>query len=126
MHPNDIESRIGITSLDLLLAEREQLVGQAASLYAVYGPFGTIEHRRKVALATAELQVRSDLQAREEKATEGKVDAMARTHPTYLKFLDAMESGRAEWLVTETRIQGITDQVQRGNVLSRYAASEPR
>ena len=126
MIPNDIESRIGITSLDHLLAEREQLVQQAASLYAVYGPFGTIEHRRKVALATAELQVRAELSLGGEKATEGKVDAMARTHPTYLKFLDAMEAGRAEWLVTETRIQGITDQIQRGNVLSRYAASEPR
>ena len=123
---HDIESRIGIPSLDLLLAEREQLVSQAATLYAVYGPFGTIEHRRKVALAMAELQVRNDLQSKEEKATEGKVDALSRTHSTYLAFLDAMESGRAEWLVTETRIQGITDQIQRGNVLSRYVASEPR
>lgn len=125
MH-HDIEARIGITSLDHLLAERERLVGQASSLYAVYGPFGTVEHRRKVALAMSELQVRADLQSKEEKATEGKVDAMARTHPTYLAFLDGMEAGRAEWLVTETAIQGITDQIQRGNVLSRYVASEPR
>jgi hypothetical protein len=119
----DLETRIGIAPLDHLLAEREQLVREAASLYALYGPFGTAEHRRKVALALAELQVRAEAT---EKMTEGKVDAMARTHPTYLAFLDGMEAGRAEWLVTETRIQGITDQIARGNALTRYAATEPK
>lgn len=123
---HDIEDRIGIDPLDQLLAEREQLVGQAASLYAVYGPFGTAEHRRKVALAAAELQVRATLTDSGEKATEGKVDAMSRTHPTYLAYLDGLEAGRAEWLVTETKLQAITDRIQRGNVLSRYVASEPR
>ena len=120
---SDIEHRIGIAPIDLLLAQREQLVAEAAPLYAVYGPFGTIEHRRKVALAVAELQVRAEAT---EKMTEGKVDATARTHPTYLAFLEQMESGRAEWLVTETRIQGITDQIARGNAITRYAATEPK
>lgn len=122
----DLEERIGIDPLDHLLAERGQLVAQAAALYAVWGPFGTGEHRRKVALAAAELQVRADLSASGEKATEGKVDAMARSHPTYLKFLDGMEAGRAEWLVTETTLQGINDRIQRGNALTRAYASEPR
>jgi hypothetical protein len=122
----DIESRVGIPSLDELLAARHELTQQSASLYAMYGPFGTAEHRRKVVLATAELQVRNDLAATGEKVTEGKVDALSRTHPMYLDFLDAMESARAEWLVIETRLQGITDQIQRGNVLARYAANEPR
>lgn len=123
---NNIEARIGIDPLDHLLAERGQLVAQAAALYAVWGPFGTGEHRRKVALAAAELQVRADIASSGEKATEGKVDAMARTHATYLAFLDAMEAGRAEWLVTETQIQGISDQIQRGNALTRFAAQEVR
>ena len=125
MH-SDIESRIGVDALDLLLAEREQLVASAAALYAVWGPFGTGEHRRKVALAAAELQVRADLAVSGEKATEGKVDAMARSHPTYLAFLDGMEAGRAEWLVIETQLQAIADKVQRGNGLIRAYASEPR
>ena len=122
----DIENRVGIVELDELLARRQDLTQQAASLYAVYGPFGTCEHRRKVVLATAELQVRSDLATAQEKATEGKVDAMARTHSMYLDFLDAMEAGRAEWLVAETKLQSIADHIQRGNSLVRYAASEPR
>ena len=122
----DIEARIGIEPLDELLDLRGKLVAQAASLYALYGPFGTAEHRRKVSLAMAELQVRRDLTDSGEKATEGKVDAMARTHPTYLGFLDGMEAGRAEWLVTETRIQSITDRISRGNALTRYAATEPK
>jgi hypothetical protein len=44
----------------------------------------------------------------------------------YLDFLDAMEAGRAEWLVAETKLQSIADHIQRGNSLVRYAASEPR
>jgi len=123
---SDIETRVGIAPLDLLLAEREQLVAQAASLYALYGPFGTSEHRRKVALAMAELQVRRDLTDSGEKATEGKIEAMSRTHLTYMTFLNAIESGRAEWLMTENAIQSITDRINRGNHLTRYAASEPR
>ncbi len=122
----DLETRIGIAPLDHLLAEREQLVREAASLYALYGPFGTAEHRRKVSLAMAELQVRRDLTDSGEKATEGKVEAMSRTHPTYLTFLDTLEAGRAEWLMTENAIQSITDRITRGNTLSRYVASEPR
>lgn len=122
----DIESRVGIEPLDELLARRAELVAEAASLYAVYGPFGTIEHRRKVALALAELQVRADFATLGEKVTEGRVDATARTHPTYLKFLEEMEAGRAQWLVTETNIQDITDRINRGNQLTRYAATEPR
>jgi hypothetical protein len=122
----DLESRVGIAPLDALLAEREQLVADAASLYALYGPFGTAEHRRKVALALAELQVRATIAVTGEKATEGKVDAMSRTHPTYLTFLDTLEAGRAEWLMTENAIQSITDRITRGNTLSRYVASEPR
>jgi hypothetical protein len=118
-----LESRIGIVPLDELLAERQRLVEQAAAIYARFGPFGTAEHRRKVALATAELQVRAEAT---EKMTEGKVDALARTHSTYLAFLDSLESGRAEWLVTETQIQAISDSIQRGNALSRYAAQEVR
>lgn len=122
----DIESRVGIEPLDQLLARRAELVAEAASLYAVYGPFGTIEHRRKVALAMSELQVRADFESRGLKVTEGKVDATARTHSTYLKFLEEMEAGRAQWLVTETDIQGITDRINRGNQLTRYAATEPK
>lgn len=120
---SDLEDRIGILPLDRLLAQREQVVREAASLYALYGPFGTAEHRRKVALALAELQVRAEAT---EKMTEGKVDALARTHQTYLAFLDQMEAGRAEWLVTETTIQSITDLITRGNALTRYAATEPK
>jgi hypothetical protein len=41
----DIESRVGIPSLDELLAERYELTKQAASVYAMYGPFGTAELR---------------------------------------------------------------------------------
>lgn len=123
---NDIESRIGIDPVDQLLAQREELVREAASLYALYGPFGTAEHRRKIALALAELQVRSECAGDDKKPTEAKVDAMARTHPTYLKFLDGMEEGRASWLVTENAIQSINDRVARGNRLAHYASSEPR
>lgn len=121
-----IEDRVGVESIDQLIAERDALVQQAAPLYAICGPFGTAEHRRKVALATAELQIRAELAALGEKATEGKVDAMARTHETYLKFLESMELRRAEWLLIENAIQGITDRIQRGNHLTRYAASEAR
>jgi hypothetical protein len=120
---SEIEKRIGITPIDKLLEYREALVNEAASLYAVYGPFGTAEHRRKVALATAELQVRAEAT---EKMTEGKVDALARTHPTYLAFLDAMETGRAQWLLAENNLQAVGDQIARENQLVRYATSEPR
>jgi hypothetical protein len=120
----DFESRIGVDPIDRLLAEREQLVRFAADLYAKWGPFGSGEARRKSALALAHLQVRNDLGA--EKATEAKVDAMARTHPTYLSFLDAMEDGRARWLMAENDIQSITDRIHRGQSLVRAYASEPR
>jgi hypothetical protein len=123
---NEIESRIGIEPIDALLAERSELVARAASLYALFGPFGTTEHRRKVVLAVAELQVRRDVAESGEKATEGKIDAMARTHPTYVSFLDSMDAGRAEWLVLENDIQSITDRITRGNQLTRYVAAEPR
>jgi hypothetical protein len=118
-----LENRVGIDPIDQLIAERDQLVREAAPLYALYGPGGTAEHRRKVAQAIAELQVRAGAT---EKMTEGKIDALGRTQETYLAYLDSMEQGRAEWLVIETQIQAITDRINRGNHLTRYAATEPK
>ena len=121
---HDLEQRIGLDPIDVLLARRERLVKLAASLYAVWGPFGTGEARRKSALALAHLQVRDELG--DQKATEAKVDAMARTHPTYLAFLDAMEDGRARWLMAENDIQAVADTIHRGQALTRAYANEPR
>lgn len=123
---NALEQRVGIEPLDELLAHRAQYVQMASRMHALYGPFGTIEHRRKVALAAAYLQVREDFAASGTKGTEAQIDAHARTHPTYLKFLDEMEKGRAEYLVIENELQSITDRINRGNVLTRYAATEPK
>ncbi len=121
---NDLERRIGLDPIDVLLAKREHLVKLAAGLYAVWGPFGTGEARRKSALALAHLQVRDELG--DTKATESRVDAMARTHATYLSFLDAMEDGRARWLMAENDIQAIADTIHRGQALTRAYANEPR
>jgi hypothetical protein len=43
----------------------------------------------------------------------------------YLAFLDAMEDGRARWLMAENDIPSITDRIHRGQSLVRAYASEP-
>lgn len=120
----DIEERIGIVPLDQLLQERGELVESSADLFARYGPYGTAEARLKTALAVAELQVRADFEG--SKVTEKFVEARARTHPLYLAAVDATETGRAKWAVAQDRIQGCTDAINRGQVLARAYANEPR
>jgi hypothetical protein len=120
---SDFEDRIGIEPIDVLLAKREHLVKLAAGLYAVWGPFGTGEARRKSALALAAMQVR---ESAESKMTEKAIEDASRNHPTYLSFLDAMEDGRARWLMAENDIQAVGDTIFRGQSLVRAYASEPR
>jgi hypothetical protein len=118
---HDLEARAGLDDLSALHAERNTLVQLGANLYARYGPFGTSEARRKSALALAAMQVRA---AATEKMTEKAIEDASRNHPTYLACLDAMEEGRADWLVLENKIQNITDHIQRGPALIRYAVAE--
>lgn len=117
----DLETRAGLDPLARLHAERDELVRRAASLYARYGAWGTAEARRKSALALAAMQIRA---AAKSKMTERAIEDEARNHPTYLTCLDEMEDGRATWLVIENQIQSVTDQIQRGPAILRFAAAE--
>lgn len=117
----DLEARAGADDLAALHAKRDTLVKAAANLYARFGAFGTAEARRKSALALAAMQVR---EAATERMTEKAIEDASRNHPTYLAYLDEMEEGRATWLILENQIQSITDAIQRGPALLRYAAAE--
>ena len=117
----DLEARAGLDDLSALHAKRDALVKTASNLYARFGPFGTAEARRKSALALAAMQVRADAT---ERLTEKAIEDASRTHKTYLACLDEMEDGRATWLVLENKIQNITDVIQRGPALARFAAAE--
>ncbi len=121
-----IEERIGIESVDVLLAQRAALVEKGADLRARYGPFGTFDHLRKIELARLAGLVRAQATRDGVKVTAAEVDDNAHSHPDYREFIAAATNQRAEWSRVEAKIEAIDATIQRANAIVRYLTSEAR
>jgi len=122
--PAEIEARVGITPLDVLQAERRELVAQVAPLKGLYGPFGGFDARRKVLLAICASEARD--KARDAKTTEAAINDAAHAHDAYRDWIARAELERAEYIVLEDAITAITERIHRDNALIRYVTSEPK
>lgn len=118
----EIEDRLGIPSVESLLAERDTLVTKAKRLWARHGPGGTYDDERKILLAQVAERIRT--QALPERYTEAAVSDKAHAHDDYLKWVIACVQERADFFELSNQITGITDTVLRGNTISRYLAAE--
>lgn len=119
---------MGITPIDVLLAERALLVKRAARLAAVYGPFGIWDARRKEVLALCALKIRdaeldkpADTRRR---LTDKLLDVEAHAHAEYTAFLSRSVEEKASWVVLEDQIQGITERINRGQAVARFLTNE--
>lgn len=123
---SEAEARAGVEPLDQLLAERQRLIGQVATLRAVYGSFGTWDHQRKSELARLKSLIRLQAIRDKERLNNDQVDERAHEHPDYTVFLTTATRERAEYFKLEARIEDIDFRINRGQALLRFVASEPR
>lgn len=121
----ETESRMGVESLEALLDDRTRLVAEVADLRALFGSFGTWDHRRKIELARLSGEIRARLKlAGDVKVTEALLDEEAHAHPAYMQFIIDATRKRAEWTILENKIQNINDTILRDNAIARFASSE--
>lgn len=120
----DIESRMGIPTIESLLAERDELVTQCAPLRAKHGPFGTFDALRKVQLATIAATIRAKAVEQGVKVTEASIDEAAHSSAEYADFIALGTREKTEWILVENSIQGINDTINRGNVVGRFLSQE--
>jgi hypothetical protein len=123
----DIEDKLGIDRLDLLMAERAQLVEQVANLRARHGAYGLFEHERKIELSRIAGLLRAQtVRDKTPKMTVAEMEDACHGHPDYYELVTKATVDRANLYRLESRITDINDLIQRGNVLARFAASEAR
>lgn len=122
----DLEAKIGLQPLDELLAARDDLVEQAASLHARHGGWGTWDHERKSRLAIIAALLRAQALRDGVKVTEASLTEAAHASPDYMTFVTEATNDRAELFRLESKIQAIDATIQRANVIARYAANEAR
>ena len=122
----DLEAKIGLQPLDELLAARDDLVESVADLRAAHGPFGLFEHKRKIELARIAGLVRARAVRDGIKMTAAEVDDAAHCHPDYLDLVTSATVDRANLYRLESKIADIDATIQRANVVTRWAASEPK
>lgn len=120
----DIEQRMGLPTIESLLAERDELVKSVAPLRAKHGPFGTFDALRKVQLATIAATIRAKAVAQGVKLTEASIEEAAHASPEYAGFIAQGTSEKAAWAEVENDITGINDTINRGNVVGRYLSQE--
>jgi 5-formaminoimidazole-4-carboxamide-1-beta-D-ribofuranosyl 5'-monophosphate synthetase len=120
----EIQVRMGLPPIEGLLAERDELVSKVARLRARHGSFGLFDAERKIELAKAAAIIRAKGTLGEKKLTEAAIEEGAYMHPSYVDFVTAALSEKADWIVLENRIQSIEDTIMRGNVVGRFLASE--
>ena len=127
MNPmSGIESRMGLLSVEELLAERDELIREVAPLRAKHGPFGSWGDLRKALLSTIAMGIRADNSTNGVKMTESAVDDMAHADQRYKDFIESGTIEKATWIIKESQIESIDFTIQRGQVVARYLASEPR
>jgi len=120
----EMEQRMGLPPIEVLLADRDELVKQVAPLRAKHGAFGTFEALRKIEVATIAAMKRAEAVAAEKKITEAAVEEAAHADWRYIKFVTEATTEKAEWVVIENRIQSVNDTILRANAVARYLAAE--
>ena len=124
----ELEARASVQPIDELLDERSTLIAKVALLRAVYGSFGTWEANRKIMLARLKGQIRAEASrsATARKLTNDQIDDEAHDHPEYMDFITTATKDRAQWIVLESKIEGIDFKIQRGQAVMRFATAEAR
>jgi hypothetical protein len=121
---SEIEARMGLPPLEVLLAERDELVKTTATLRAKHGPFGGYEAQRKIEWCKIATLLRAEALEKSEKMTEAALEQKAHADPRYFDFITRAMQEKADWAVAENRIQGIADTILRANAIARYLAAE--
>lgn len=119
-----LEAKMGLPAVEVLLAERDELVRQVAPLRAKHGSFGTFDALRKIELATIGAVHRAKAVEADKKITEAALDELAHADWRYVKFISEGTQEKAEWVVIENKIQAINDTILRANAVARYLAAE--
>ena len=122
--PTELESRIGIESIDALLAERAKLVTAAAPLWAKHGPGGIWDHQRKATVDSLAMMYRGKATEAGEKVTEAALAQMAHDDSGYVGLLAQAITEREALYRLEAQIQAIDARINRGQALARFAAAE--
>lgn len=120
----DLEQRIGLMPIEELLAERDELIKQVAPLRAKYGTFGTHEALRKIELAKLKAIIRGQVTQEKKKVSYNEIDDRAHASGQYVDFIIKATNERATWIELENRMESITDTLNRGQVIARFAAAE--
>ena len=122
----DLEAKIGLQPLDELLAARDDLVEQVATLRARHGSFGTWEHERKIELARIATAIRARALRDKIKLSNEAVSDAAHATVEYFELVTMATTERAELYRLESKITDIDATVMRANVVARFAANEMR
>ena len=122
----EIELRIGIEPIEGLLNMRRSVVDKIAELRAIYGAFGTWEHRRKGELSRIKSLIRLQAMKDNRKMNNDQVDEEAHEHPDYTVFIVNATRERSEYFRLEAKVEDIDYRINRGQALIRYVSNEPR
>lgn len=120
----DVQDRMGISSIEELLAERDILVREVAYLRSRHGPGGVYTDLRKIKLALIAAKIRAEVLRDGKKITDGTVDDLAHADPAYIAFVAQATDEKADWAIKENQIDGITETINRGQVVGRFLAME--
>jgi hypothetical protein len=120
----DVEEKLGVVPVEELLAERDELVKAIAPLWALYGPGGTWEAKRKILLATLAQKYRALALVDGKKVTEAAIDDQAHADDDYAAFVQRATEERDALKRLDDRVTGIGETIRRGDAICRYQTAE--
>jgi ferritin len=109
---SELESRFELDSLLDLQAQRRQLIPEYASLRALHGPNGKWDAKRKALLEATKIRARMVCQQKNEKVTEGLIDAMAHADEQYMQFIEWGIEGATRFVVLENQIADLNERIE--------------
>lgn len=123
----DFEETVGVDPIDVLQADRRAVIEELAPLRAKYGPGGTWDARRKAFRSAVANEIAMRLVAERSKApSETELERLAAGDERVLRWLDDVEQEMARYHLLEDHAQSMTELINRGQAILRYASNEPR
>ena len=120
----EIESRMGLPSLESTLAKRQELVEESAMLRAKYGPWGVWDAVRKSRLSAIKMECRARAVEASRKVTEAYLDDEAHADDRYVALIEEATLGKARLTELEAKIEETDAIIRRGDMLGRYLTAE--
>jgi hypothetical protein len=125
-----VEAAADVEAIDMLHADRRQIIKNMKHFKAWYGAFGMYDDYRKQYLSTLIVTIKDTPEAsgapRAKPMSDKEADARAHAHPKYREFLDRCQADRIRYIQLDVQLTEIEERIRSRDLEIQHATRSLR